>query len=51
MADSSCAATAPAQMWVAISAPQLLEADFVERVAGLVTEHELVPGSLGLVIR
>jgi EAL domain-containing protein (putative c-di-GMP-specific phosphodiesterase class I) len=38
------------QMWVTISPTQLLEADFVERVAALVTSYELVPGSLGLLL-
>jgi EAL domain-containing protein (putative c-di-GMP-specific phosphodiesterase class I) len=38
------------QMWVAVSASQLLEADFVERAAALVVGHALVPGSLGLLL-
>ncbi|MGN6474784.1 MAG: EAL domain-containing protein [Mycobacteriales bacterium] len=38
------------QMWVCVSASQLLEADFVERVAALVSLHGLVPGSLGLLL-
>lgn len=38
------------QMWVAISASQLLEADFIERVESLVTGHDLIPGSLGLLL-
>jgi EAL domain-containing protein (putative c-di-GMP-specific phosphodiesterase class I) len=44
------AATAPRQMWVAVSASLLLEVDVVERIARLVSEHELAPGSLGLEI-
>jgi EAL domain-containing protein (putative c-di-GMP-specific phosphodiesterase class I) len=40
----------PRQMWVSVSACQLLEVDFVERIASLVAEHELAPGTLGLQI-
>lgn len=36
------------QMWVACSASQLLEVDFVERIATLIAEHDLAPGTLGL---
>jgi EAL domain-containing protein (putative c-di-GMP-specific phosphodiesterase class I) len=35
-------------MWVATSASQLLEVDFVERIASLVAQHDLAPGTLGL---
>lgn len=38
------------QMWVAITPSQLLEADFAERVAALVAGHDLVPGTLGLLL-
>jgi EAL domain-containing protein (putative c-di-GMP-specific phosphodiesterase class I) len=38
----------PRQLWVNVSASQLVEADFVERVAGLITEFELTPDTLGL---
>jgi EAL domain-containing protein (putative c-di-GMP-specific phosphodiesterase class I) len=38
------------QMWVAITPSQLLEADFIERVAALVTLHDLAPASLGLLL-
>jgi len=38
------------QMWIAITAAQLLEADFVERVSAVVTLHDLAPGSLGLLL-
>ncbi|HVV76113.1 MAG TPA: EAL domain-containing protein [Mycobacteriales bacterium] len=38
------------QMWVAVTPSQLLEADFIERVAALVSGHDLVPGSLGLLL-
>ena len=44
------AATAPRQMWVAVSASLLLEVDVVGRLANLIAEHELAPGSLGLEI-
>lgn len=38
------------QMWVSICTSQLLEADFIERVEALVAAHDLVPGSLGLLL-
>jgi EAL domain-containing protein (putative c-di-GMP-specific phosphodiesterase class I) len=38
----------PRQLWVNVSASQLLEVDFVERVAGLVEEFGLAPETLGL---
>jgi EAL domain-containing protein (putative c-di-GMP-specific phosphodiesterase class I) len=38
----------PRQLWVNVSASQLLEADFAERIAGLVTEFDLAPDTLGL---
>jgi EAL domain-containing protein (putative c-di-GMP-specific phosphodiesterase class I) len=38
----------PRQLWVNIGASQLLEVDFVERVAALIEEFNLAPGSLGL---
>jgi EAL domain-containing protein (putative c-di-GMP-specific phosphodiesterase class I) len=44
------AATAPRQMWVAISASLLLEVDVIERIANLISEHDLAPGSFGLEI-
>jgi EAL domain-containing protein (putative c-di-GMP-specific phosphodiesterase class I) len=43
-------ASTPRQMWVAVSACQLLEVDFVERIALLIAEHDLAPGTLGLEI-
>ncbi|HVS69405.1 MAG TPA: EAL domain-containing protein [Mycobacteriales bacterium] len=43
-------ADATRQMWVAIPASQLFEADFVERVASLVTLNGLIPGTLGLLL-
>lgn len=39
---------APRQLWVNVSASQLLEADFVERIAGLIAEFNLIPDTLGL---
>jgi EAL domain-containing protein (putative c-di-GMP-specific phosphodiesterase class I) len=44
------AATSPRQMWVATSASLLLEVDVVERLASLISEHDLPAGSLGLEI-
>jgi EAL domain-containing protein (putative c-di-GMP-specific phosphodiesterase class I) len=44
------AATAPRQMWVAVSASLLLEVDAVERLANLISEQDLTPGSFGLEI-
>jgi len=38
----------PRQMWVNVSGSQLLEPDFADRVARLVTECALAPGTLGL---
>jgi EAL domain-containing protein (putative c-di-GMP-specific phosphodiesterase class I) len=38
------------QMWVAITASQLFEVDFTERIAALVADNGLVPGSLGLLL-
>ncbi|HWC35664.1 MAG TPA: EAL domain-containing protein [Mycobacteriales bacterium] len=38
------------QMWVAITATQLLEADFADRIALLMTDFDLLPGSLGLLL-
>jgi EAL domain-containing protein (putative c-di-GMP-specific phosphodiesterase class I) len=38
----------PRQLWVNVSASQLLEADFVERIAALIEEHDLAPNTLGL---
>ena len=38
----------PRQMWVNISGSQLLEPDFVDRIAHIVTESALPPGMLGL---
>jgi EAL domain-containing protein (putative c-di-GMP-specific phosphodiesterase class I) len=38
----------PRQLWVNVSASQLLETDFVERVAGLIAEFDLAPDTLGL---
>jgi EAL domain-containing protein (putative c-di-GMP-specific phosphodiesterase class I) len=38
----------PRQLWVNVSASQLLEADFVDRIAGLIAEHGLMPDTLGL---
>ena len=34
----------PRQLWVNVSASQLLEADFAERIAGLIAEFDLAPG-------
>jgi len=39
---------APRQMWVNVSGSQLLEPDFADRVARLVTDCALAPGTLGL---
>jgi EAL domain-containing protein (putative c-di-GMP-specific phosphodiesterase class I) len=36
------------QLWVNVAASQLLEVDFVERVAALVERLRLVPGTLGI---
>jgi EAL domain-containing protein (putative c-di-GMP-specific phosphodiesterase class I) len=38
----------PRQLWVNVSASQLLEADFAERIADLVAEFDLAPDTLGL---
>jgi EAL domain-containing protein (putative c-di-GMP-specific phosphodiesterase class I) len=38
----------PRQLWVNVSASQLLEADFVERVAALTAEFDLLPDTLGI---
>jgi EAL domain-containing protein (putative c-di-GMP-specific phosphodiesterase class I) len=38
----------PRQLWVNVSASQLLEADFVDRIHGLIEEFELAPQTLGL---
>jgi diguanylate cyclase len=38
----------PRQLWVNVSASQLLEADFVDRIAGLIAEFSLAPDTLGL---
>jgi EAL domain-containing protein (putative c-di-GMP-specific phosphodiesterase class I) len=38
----------PRQLWVNIGAPQLLEVDFVDRVAALMAEFDLAPDTLGL---
>jgi EAL domain-containing protein (putative c-di-GMP-specific phosphodiesterase class I) len=38
----------PRQLWVNVSASQLLEVDFPERVAGLIAEFDLIPGTLGI---
>jgi EAL domain-containing protein (putative c-di-GMP-specific phosphodiesterase class I) len=38
----------PRQLWVNASASQLLEVDFAERIAGLITEFDLIPGTLGI---
>ena len=38
----------PRQMWVNVSGSQLLEPDFADRVARLVTDCALAPGTLGL---
>jgi EAL domain-containing protein (putative c-di-GMP-specific phosphodiesterase class I) len=38
----------PRQMWVNVSGSQLLEPDFADRIARLVTESALAPGTLGL---
>lgn len=38
----------PRQMWVNVSASQLLEVDFVDRIAGLIEEFQLAPDTLGL---
>jgi EAL domain-containing protein (putative c-di-GMP-specific phosphodiesterase class I) len=39
---------APRQLWVNVSASQLLEVDFVDRIAGLIAEFRLEPDTLGL---
>jgi diguanylate cyclase len=38
----------PRQLWVNVSASQLLEADFVDRIRGLIEEFDLAPQTLGL---
>jgi EAL domain-containing protein (putative c-di-GMP-specific phosphodiesterase class I) len=38
----------PRQLWVNVSASQLLEADFPERIAALIEEFDLAPDTLGL---
>jgi EAL domain-containing protein (putative c-di-GMP-specific phosphodiesterase class I) len=38
----------PRQLWVNVSASQLLEVDFAERIAGLIEEFSLAPDTLGL---
>jgi EAL domain-containing protein (putative c-di-GMP-specific phosphodiesterase class I) len=38
----------PRQLWVNVSASQLLEADFTERIAGLIEQFDLEPDTLGL---
>jgi EAL domain-containing protein (putative c-di-GMP-specific phosphodiesterase class I) len=38
----------PRQLWVNVSASQLLEADFAERIGALVAEFDLPPDTLGL---
>jgi EAL domain-containing protein (putative c-di-GMP-specific phosphodiesterase class I) len=38
----------PRQLWVNVSASQLLEADFADRIAALIAEYELAPDTLGL---
>jgi len=38
----------PRQMWVNVSGSQLLEPDFADRIARLVTDCALAPGTLGL---
>ncbi len=38
----------PRQLWVNVSASQLLEADFAERIAALIAEFDLAPDTLGL---
>jgi EAL domain-containing protein (putative c-di-GMP-specific phosphodiesterase class I) len=38
----------PRQLWVNVSASQLLEVDFVDRIAGLIEEFGLTPDTLGL---
>jgi EAL domain-containing protein (putative c-di-GMP-specific phosphodiesterase class I) len=38
----------PRLLWVNVSASQLLEVDFVERVAALIEEFDLLPDTLGL---
>jgi EAL domain-containing protein (putative c-di-GMP-specific phosphodiesterase class I) len=43
LADNS-----PRQLWVNVSASQLLEADFGERIAALIAEFDLAPDTLGL---
>jgi EAL domain-containing protein (putative c-di-GMP-specific phosphodiesterase class I) len=39
---------APRQLWINVAASQLLQVDFVERIAGLVEEFGLAPDTLGL---
>jgi len=39
---------APRQMWVNVSGSQLLEADFIDRLLGLIHDSALPPGVLGL---
>lgn len=38
----------PRQLWVNVAASQLLEVDFVDRLAGLIAEFDLLPDTLGL---
>ncbi len=40
----------PRQLWVNASASQLLQVDFADRLAGLIAEFDLLPGTLGIEI-
>jgi EAL domain-containing protein (putative c-di-GMP-specific phosphodiesterase class I) len=40
----------PRQLWVNASASQLLQVDFAERLANLIAEYDLLPGTLGIEI-
>jgi EAL domain-containing protein (putative c-di-GMP-specific phosphodiesterase class I) len=45
-----CADGSPRQLWVNASASQLLQVDFPEKLAGLIAEFDLIPGTLGIEI-
>jgi EAL domain-containing protein (putative c-di-GMP-specific phosphodiesterase class I) len=45
-----CGDGSPRQLWVNASASQLLQVDFADRIAGLIAEFGLTPGTLGIEI-
>jgi EAL domain-containing protein (putative c-di-GMP-specific phosphodiesterase class I) len=46
----SCDDGSPRQLWVNVSASQLLEVDFPQRIADLISMYDLIPGTLGIEI-